>query len=320
MNLVNNTHKNCKKVVCINTEDILDSVRDAETKYGVDKSLISKVCNGIRKTAGKLDGNPIGWAFLEDWEKLDEAERQRMKNNLMSESSKVICLNTGEIFSSIQRASKKYNISRMVISNCCKYNSSIMSNRYVSYAGKLNEKKAVWMYLNDFKKIDKCNIEDYLKKAGCFPNSVPIVCLNTRERFDSIVQASKKYSINNDTIRKCCAKKIKSAGKMNGERAIWMFEEEYNNLCDKEISDILSNPKVKASQVVCLNTGDVFNSIKEASKSYSIDASNISACCRKKLVHAKGMAWAYLYDYRNMTESEIKTMIQVAESRNLRKR
>lgn len=49
-----------KKVRCIETGVIYESVLDVEKKTGLDKSSISKVCRGLMKTCGKLH-----WEYVE---------------------------------------------------------------------------------------------------------------------------------------------------------------------------------------------------------------------------------------------------------------
>lgn len=43
---------NSKKVLCIETGEIFESINDIQRKTGIDQGSISKACNGIRKTAG----------------------------------------------------------------------------------------------------------------------------------------------------------------------------------------------------------------------------------------------------------------------------
>lgn len=42
-----------KKVLCIETGEVFDSIMDAERKTGIDNGSISKACKGKYKTAGK---------------------------------------------------------------------------------------------------------------------------------------------------------------------------------------------------------------------------------------------------------------------------
>lgn len=49
----------------------------------------------------------------------------------------------------------------------------------------------------------------------------------------------------------------------------------------------------RARKVECIETGEVFNSITEATKKYKIQNANISACCRGVKKTAGGYRWKY---------------------------
>lgn len=62
----------------------------------------------------------------------------------------------------------------------------------------------------------------------------------------------------------------------------------------------------RAKQVICITTGEVFNSIKEAQDKYYI--SNISACCKHKVnysgkdkITGDPLIWMYLDEYSSLT-------------------
>ena len=58
-----------------------------------------------------------------------------------------------------------------------------------------------------------------------------------------------------------------------------------------------------SKKVICITTGKIFNSIKEAGNYYNVVKSNISACCRKKIQSAgklpngTQLQWKYVKDY-----------------------
>lgn len=57
-----------KKVICITTGEVFDSISEAGEKTGAPKASISHVCKGHRKHAGKLpDGTKLKWAYYEDY-------------------------------------------------------------------------------------------------------------------------------------------------------------------------------------------------------------------------------------------------------------
>ena len=59
--------KTSKKVVCITTGEIFDSMKEAGNYYNVTRSNITLCCKGIRKSAGKLNGTKLQWIYLENY-------------------------------------------------------------------------------------------------------------------------------------------------------------------------------------------------------------------------------------------------------------
>ena len=54
---------------------------------------------------------------------------------------------------------------------------------------------------------------------------------------------------------------------------------------------VSNNPRSK--EVICIETGEVFNTITEATKKYKVHNANVSACCRGKKQTAGGYHWKY---------------------------
>ena len=76
----------------------------------------------------------------------------------------------------------------------------------------------------------------------------------------------------------------------------WMYKSDYDLKSENEIIVLLkdkSKNKVN-KKVVCLNDGNVFNTITEASKFYNVFAQNISACCKGKIKTVKGLKFEYI--------------------------
>ncbi len=61
-----------------------------------------------------------------------------------------------------------------------------------------------------------------------------------------------------------------------------------------------SNPHNK--KVICIETGEVFNSIRNASKKYSFQESHIAKCCRGKRKTTGGFHWMFYEDYLKSKE------------------
>jgi len=56
---------NRRKIICITTGEIFNSLEDASLKYNIPKSNICKCCRGKRKYAGKLqNGTKLVWKYL----------------------------------------------------------------------------------------------------------------------------------------------------------------------------------------------------------------------------------------------------------------
>ena len=58
---------NRSKVICVTTGEKFDSIKEASGHYNVTQSNISSCCIGVRKSAGKLNGTPLKWKYLKDY-------------------------------------------------------------------------------------------------------------------------------------------------------------------------------------------------------------------------------------------------------------
>lgn len=103
--------------------------------------------------------------------------------------------------------------------------------------------------------------------------------------------------------------KISNANK--GEKH-WNYGKHMSEENKKKLSELWKGKKMGgdnpfARKVVCLNTGEVFNSIAEAGRKYSITTSNISACCngRKKSagkINKEPARWMHYDKYLKVVE------------------
>lgn len=130
-------------------------------------------------------------------------------------------------------------------------------------------------------------------KGSINGNAVKVVCLNFENPedriFDSCAEASEYAGVGKDSVSKACrpGHPTRIAGKdpKTGEKLRWMFLEEY--LCQKEGREYIppkrkntpNNPKTV--RVICITTGEEFNSIKEASEVYNVNPTYITMNCSK---------------------------------------
>ena len=134
-----NLHPNCKKVICLTTNELFDTATQAEIKYNICK--VGECCNGNRKSAGKHPETrePLKWIWYNDF-----LENKEQISILHKNCIKIICTTTGEIFNSITDAQNKYNMKN--ISLCC--------NGKYKHVGKnlITGEKLKWMYYDDYLK------------------------------------------------------------------------------------------------------------------------------------------------------------------------
>lgn len=112
--------ESCRKIVCITTGEIFDSITSARNKYNVHIRIYPLDMNNIR-SSGKhpITGEKLIWMYYEDYIIKTEKEIEYILK--MSKDKKILCLNTGEVFDNLTNASNKYNIKRSGhISECCK--------------------------------------------------------------------------------------------------------------------------------------------------------------------------------------------------------
>lgn len=109
-----------------------------------------------------------------------------------------------------------------------------------------------------------------------------VICLNTMQIFDSIIEASKQTGISKNAIQQCCSPKSKcvSAGEINGERSVWKY---YNENESYEYIPYKREYKTPIFPVYCITTNEWFDNARIAGEKYNVNPSSISSCCRGKL-------------------------------------
>lgn len=101
---------------------------------------------------------------------------------------------------------------------------------------------------------------------------------NFGEVYDSVTNAAIATGVDPSALSRCCLCKSKSAGTRNGEKIVWVFEEDKDNL-EQRVTDANDD---KTAKKVANNFGEVYDSAAEASRETGVDCSRISKCCRGK--------------------------------------
>ena len=103
-----------RKVICLNTEYIFGTIKEASEWCGGD---VKACCNGKTKTAGKhpQTGERLQWAWYDDYMNGNYTYIANYKSEYR-EPKAVVNIDTGEIFNTITEAAKKYSGH---IHDCC---------------------------------------------------------------------------------------------------------------------------------------------------------------------------------------------------------
>lgn len=146
-------------------------------------------------------------------------------------------------------------------------------------------------------------------KGANNPHAKKVICLETLKVYDTLTEAREKTGATK--ITDCCKHSYKHKSS-NGLH--WEYYDE--NLSEQDYKDILqqllkeeyenkhhkpSEEHIKATverssiPVVCVESGEVFNSIHDACRKYNLSPPNVCNCCKGKKKTAGGFHWNY-YD------------------------
>ena len=150
---------------------------------------------------------------------------------------KIICLDTGEEFPSIAQASRTYAVSSTAVCNCVK--------------GKTNTASGLhWKYKDE--EYHKSKRNEGMKNHPSL--SHPVVCKETGERYESIGEAARQMGVCKTNIWRCAKGDAISVHGLH-----WGFVIDGKDVFPKRED---RNRK----KIMCLETGERFDSITEAGK------------------------------------------------------
>ena len=186
--IVNLGKNNCsaRKVICLNTMKVFDTIVEASEFYNIDKDAIQQACSpkAHRKTAGTINGERGVWEYYDE-NKIYEYIPFVRKFYYVRE---VYCINTKEVFKNASVAGRAYNIKSSSISMCC--NGKLLS------AGKHKETQEplVWCYVKDIDYADEKIKNTFNRHRQC--DSIrnnshlkKVKCINTGVVYESVSSA-----------------------------------------------------------------------------------------------------------------------------------
>jgi group I intron endonuclease len=135
----------------------------------------------------------------------------------MGRAKKVKCVETGDIFNSIQEAERWCNSTK--VSECCQ------GQRQHAGTHPQTKEKVSWQFANEDEEATIICHTPTREKKSAF---TAVVCLNTNQYFNTMADAANWYSGkkgNSTCIRRCCTGERQSAGKhpITGEKLKWRF-------------------------------------------------------------------------------------------------
>lgn len=232
---------NIENIICLNSGVTFKDIDEASRCYDIPHSQIYKSCIENKNISdenitygGKYRKKRLIWMKIKDYNKLSEFEIAKFK--IMSKEhkqsgTKVVCLNTGEVFPSIDVASVYYNISATDLTNSC------YGRR--NHAGEKKGELLKWMQFEKYQKLTEKEIQDILETDNI--RKFPVICLNTGKEYPSIRQATIKHNISRKSIESCCKGTALYAGNSNGENLVWAFPSDYKKFTKNKITKMIAS-------------------------------------------------------------------------------
>ena len=212
-------------VVCITTGKEFKAIVDGAKYYNIDPGDISKCCRRTSTFGGWYNGQKMIWMYKKDY---DEYPKDKLSEYIPKENdnyTKIVCLNTGEVFDGLIYAAEKYHMKKgSGISACCK-------GRY-HFAGKDdNGTPLVWRYLSDYKNMNQDEIDSLINYK--LEGKKQVICLNTKDVFDNALVACKWCGLESKLpIQRVCRGETKTAGMhpLTKEKLSWMYYKDYKEI------------------------------------------------------------------------------------------
>ena len=261
----------CNNIINIDTNIIYKNYHDT----GLKKSYVVRVCNKL-KNKEYTSVKHGRFLYLKDYKNMSPEEINEIKKlspRYKERSGRVICLETREIYNNAHRASIATNTEYNTLLKCC-------------YKKVLTANGLHWLFLKDYNKMTEKEIKEMIDQTS---RGIKIIHLKTKIIFSNIKETSKYFNISQESISKICRGIIVHEEK-------FMFYNDYIKSSEKDINLLLSLKPINnlKKPVRCIETGEVFNSVTEASKKVGAETTNISKCCKDKKYICKGFHWEYI--------------------------
>ena len=119
-------------------------------------------------------------------------------------------------------------------------------------------------------------------------NTRPVICLETKEIYESEKAATAVKGYKKDAIGAVCRGDKKTVRETH-----WMYVDDYNSASPEEINERLSH-KGRCKKVECIETREVFSSARKASEKIGCSKDAVAMCCRGLNRTCGGLHWRYV--------------------------
>ena len=290
-----------------------DTIIDAVKTTGLTKAIITNCCdNQYTPVLGYY------WCYKEDWY---EGWKPKIKKPSKHGMRAVVCVETGDEYESINEAARIMNSSPGNIFSCCQSMTKVIRGYHFSYKENLEIAKAkieekifnkkircieIGTVFNSMAEASKmsgiadsqiceccsgklntagdlhwCYEKDYKPDMVLLPSPKRKVrCVETGIVYNSQADALRETGIRH--ITECCRRQIPMAGGYH-----WCYDEDWNeNWKPLEKKD--------KKKIVCVETGVIYDSMKEAANATGANYTELGKCCKNSKYTTGGYHWKYL--------------------------
>ena len=173
---------NKRRVICVETEEVYDSVSAAARFHNVSVQTIYHACKCSWRIAAGFH-----WKFADT----PDESTEETTSTKSRKKRRVVCVETGEEFEGILAAARFYKVDRKSIAKACKNPEKVSAGhhwRFVETADEVTEIKAV--------------TEKKIPEKTTKPR--PVLCVETGKIFPSIIAAGRHHNISHKCIARAC--------------------------------------------------------------------------------------------------------------------
>lgn len=214
-----------------------------------DPSAIRFACIGQTKSCADFY-----WCYEEDYSTWFKPQDNQM-------ARKIKCIELNKIYDTIRECAKELNLDESSISKVCRGKGKTCGGYHFCYL----EDADTYILQNQI----------YITKK--------VMCVETKEVFNSIKEAAAATMASASGISNCLAGRNKTSGGYH-----WCLPEQYNNFTIPKIKRGIQGKKVR-----CIETNTIYNSLAEAGKDMKLHSSAICQCCKGTKKTAGGYHWEY---------------------------